>query len=141
MNPEWVTAVMEYLFGTGTDPRPSGGIYYLKLRDAAGDEISTSAWTDYAPQPVDADADEFGTGATAGSGNRIEMTTAVLVEFSDAAVVPGTSPVVRYTSLHNAATGGLEVGRYELPQDRAIVHGAPVRVPVGQGILAMLHGA
>jgi len=129
--------VLAYLFGAGSDPRPSTN-YYVRLLDTTGTEISAGAWTDYAPVAI---ARNGGFGSPgAGAGGRRQVASSADVEFSEAAQVPGGSVTVRYVVLATADTGGTEVLRYQLPQDKIIQNGDPVVIPAGQ-LIAFLQAA
>src|SRR5690606_36707932 len=98
--------VLAYLFGAGSDPRPSTN-YYARLLDTTGTEISTGAWTGYAPAAI---ARNGGFGSpVAGAGGRRHVASSADVEFSELAQVRGGSLTVRHVVLASGDTGGTEV--------------------------------
>src|SRR5690606_5301682 len=84
MTDAWLDLLLAWMFGNAADPRPTN--YFVRLLDTTGTEISTGAWTDYAPVAI---ARNGGFGSPgAGAGGRRQVASSAGVEFSEAAQVP-----------------------------------------------------
>lgn len=121
-------AILDHIFGGGDFTRDATLYARLMTTDptdaAAGTQVSTGVWTNYAPVAITNNATNFpaASGGAKANGTKIDFGTAAIT---------GGPPVILGVELWTASSGGTRRAWAELTVDKTINNGDPVSIEIG----------